>query len=444
VVVYTDGASALCAGKTPAAGCWEADETSWSYIAGSNAGATATWTVEALDRSTPTPTVRRAVPVTIGFSRRDVRGAIFYWSTTSAGIRRANVAAAVPEDYLTGRPGTRYPDGDTIKCVACHVVSRDGRYLAAPVDSSSGKSLWITEVTRAAPPTPTVKQVASTGGHGFATISPDNSYVAVAWGAEVWSVDRATGSYLSDVPIIGAATHPDWSPDDTQMAFATGKGDAPGGASIAVIAHQGGNVWGPVKTLAAASGASNLFPSFSPDGTWLAYARGGGGHSDRTAQLWIVPGAGGPSVELTAANRVVSNRTSDGRHQNSQPTWAPSGDLYWVAFNSMREYGVVRSDGTQQIWVAAVDPAKLAAGVVDPSYPAFRLQFQGLDEDNHRAYWTEDVRDTPPPPPPSADAGVCVDNGDACTPGVDMCCDPSAACLSTDNGATYQCIYVVD
>ena len=39
VTVYTDGVHALCTGKTPAAGCWEVDETAWNFIAGSNAGA---------------------------------------------------------------------------------------------------------------------------------------------------------------------------------------------------------------------------------------------------------------------------------------------------------------------------------------------------------------------------------------------------------------------
>jgi len=110
-----------------------------------------------------------------------------------------------------------------------------------------------------------------------------------------------------------------------------------------------------------------------------------------------------------------------------------------VAFNSVREYGAVLPKGTQQIWVAAVDPAKLQQGGVDPSYPAFRLQFQGLNEDNHRAYWTLDVRytDTPPPPPP--DGGVCVAFGATCDPVADRCCNSDERCDSADDGKTYRC-----
>src|SRR4029453_8283473 len=105
-----------------------------------------------------------------------------------------------------------------------------------------------------------------------------------------------------------------------------------------------------------------------------------GGHGDLTAQLHVMGAKGGTPVELVRANRVVSNQRTDGQHQNSQPTWAPAGDFQWVAFNSKREYGVVLPKGTQQIWVAAIDPAKLAQGGGDPSFPAFRLQFRGRKE----------------------------------------------------------------
>jgi hypothetical protein len=138
---------------------------------------------------------------------------------------------------------------------------------------------------------------------------------------------------------------------------------------------------------------------------------------------------------------VVSNQVTDGAHENAQATWAPPGDYHWVAFNSMREYGAVLPKGTQQIWVAAIDPAKLAQGGVDPSFPAFRLQFQGLNEDNHRAYWTLDVRYADPPvvtPPSYPDGGVCVADYAACTP-QDRCCSTGARCDSMDDGQTYKC-----
>ena len=458
ITVFTDGAYDLCAQAQPAAGCWEADELAWSYIASSNAGETATWIVDALDRSTTPPTVLRSAPIRIGFSKRDVQGAIFYWSTTSKGIRRGNIRAAVPEDYVTGDPPTVYPDGDEVQCVACHVVSRDGKYIASPVKASSGGSLWIMEVTQAAPPTPLIKSIPDTDGHGFATISPDDEFVVASWGGRMWMLDRATSSTISDLPLGDLeGTHPDWSPDNTQLVFSTGKGDAPGGASLAVMSFDPSTAtFGAPSILATPEGdRTNVFPMFSPDGQWIAYAEGKGGHGDNEAQLRLLRANGlAASIELIKANRVVNNETTDGRHQNSQPTWAPPGDLAWIAFNTKRAYGVVLAQGTQQIWVAAVDLAAVSAGA-DVSFPAFRIPFQGLEENNHRAFWTLDVRDPPPNTDAGVDAGVdaggdggidpidrdasvCVALGEACDPITDTCCD-GAFCDTEDDGVTYTC-----
>ncbi|WP_437325660.1 hypothetical protein [Sorangium sp. So ce381] len=105
------------------------------------------WTVDALDTSTTPATVLRSAAIEIGFSRQDVKGAIFYWSTTSAGVRRGKIPRRTPENHIVGKPPTTYSDGDKVKCVACRVVSRDGKYMAAPVSADSGNSLWILGVT---------------------------------------------------------------------------------------------------------------------------------------------------------------------------------------------------------------------------------------------------------------------------------------------------------
>jgi dipeptidyl aminopeptidase/acylaminoacyl peptidase len=455
VTVYTDGVHGLCAGKNPAAGCWEVDEVDWNYIAGSNAGETATWTVDALDKTKMPPVVHGSKPITIGFSKQDVKGAIFYWSTTSAGVRRGKISKQNPEDYIVAKPPTTYPDGDTVKCVACHVVSRDGKFMAAPVSATSGQSMWILGITAAAPPDPLVKKIDNSGGHAFATISPDDKYVIVSLKGKMWLVDRATGAFVKDIT-TGAlmGTQPDWSPLGDKVAFATGSGDGPSGSSLAILPVTGDAMFGmPTALVPPPAGLSNLFPSFSPDAEWIAYAKGKGGHGDNTAQLMLVNQAGGQPIELIKANRVTSNLVTNGQYQNSQPTWAPPGDYNWVAFNTKREYGVVLPTGTQQIWVAAIDLKAAKAGG-DPSFPAFRVPFQGLAENNHRAYWTLDITDTPGTGGGGGmggsgmggggaggtpqQCGSIIGIGFACDPLFD-CCESGSLCDTKDSGVTYSC-----
>ena len=144
----------------------------------------------------------------------------------------------------------------------------------------------------------------------------------------------------------------------------------------------------------------------------------------------------------------MNNQVTTGQFENNQPTWAPPGDLEWVAFNSLRPYGVVfPNGGTQQIWVAAIDRSRLDAGV-DPSYPAFRFAFQRL-ENNHRAFWTRDVR----VPQPSdggdseadagfPDAGMCLNVNDTCSQvsGAE-CCSGLVCDVGPDGG--YDCRVIV-
>jgi hypothetical protein len=196
---------------------------------------------------------------------------------------------------------------------------------------------------------------------------------------------------------------------------------------------------------------------FSPTGEWIAFSQGKGGHGDNEAQLFVVPSNEPSPIELVRANRVTSNEMTDGQYQNSQPTWAPPGDYHWIAFNSKREYGVITEAGTQQIWVAAVDPSAIGTGE-DPSFPAFRVPFQGLDENNHRAYWTLDVTEGEGGggaggsgaggSGQGGDGGSgtgcseILGAGDPCEP-VNDCCETGSLCDTTDDGATYECVPII-
>jgi hypothetical protein len=76
----------------------------------------------------------------------------------------------------------------------------------------------------------------------------------------------------------------------------------------------------------------------------------------------------------------------------------------------------------------------------DASYPAFRVPFQGLDEDNHRAYWTLDIGDTGGGGAGGAEpCPQILGLGDPCDP-LDDCCETGSYCDSLDSGDTFHCI----
>jgi hypothetical protein len=418
VRVYSDGAHVLCARATPPAGCWEAPDDVWSWIASTHAGEEVQLRIAGALRAQPGAYYESA-PLRLAFSRRDVRGAIFYWSTTAAGVRRSTVSDLPPDDYLVKGQSV---DGTAVNCAACHTLSRDGRRLAAYVNNN----LWVTEVTPAAPPPALFKGIpGSAPKRTWATFSPDNARIVLSAQGALSERDGVTGALLRAIALPSGkfGTHPDWSPDGRRLLFTHSEdadSDKVSGSDIAALPLVDGGFGGSPQLLVPRGSASetNAYPAVSPDGRHVAFVRSQQNtHGDDSAKLWIVSVQGGTPVRLDRANFHVSNQVlpDSANLHNNMPTWAPRGDLDWIAFNSRRAYGVVYAQGPQQIWVAAVDLGRLDGGT-DPSYPAFRLPFQGLDENNHRPFWSLDVRRD------LQDGGVIepdgggVDDGGACTP----------------------------
>lgn len=430
VRIYTDGVHGLCANASTA-GCWEAPDSIWSWIASTNAGEAVSLQVGGALRSQPGEWFESA-PIELAFSRRDVRGAIFYWSTTSAGIRRSTVSDLPPDDYLVKGQSVA---GITVSCAACHTLSRDGQRLAAYVNNN----LWVTQVTPGAPPPPVFQGLpGSAPKRTWATFSPGNSRIVLSAAGSLSVHDGTTGAMLQAISLPAGkyGTHPDWSPEGSLVAITLSEdddSDKVSGSDVALLPVADGGFGSPQVIVPRSGGETNAYPAFSPAGTHLAFVRSERNtHGDDTSKLWLVPRAGGAPIRLDRANFVVNNQTvpDTEKLQNNMPTWAPPGDLDWVAFNSKRAYGVVYQSGPQQIWVAAVDLARLDGGL-DPSYPAFRLPFQSLDENNHRPFWALDVRrDLPDGGTPDGgapdggtdDGGICTPAGAACDQSQLECC----------------------
>ncbi len=439
--IYTDGVQATCTKAQNGGSCWESDVASWTALAASNAGQLVTLKIRSINPAAPT-TIYESPAYTVRFSKNPVPGAIYYWSTTSAGVRRGALEDPFPQDFLT-------PDQAKNNCVACHTLSRNGKRLAADV---GGENLSVVEVSPTTPPpskfgvlsTPSVKISSS-----WATFNPDTSRIVSGKKGILTLRNGDTGAAIGAALPLGnnvKGAQPDWSPDGKHVVYQRSDDDRGGGTTIDWISYSAGDVWGATATLVPAA-ANTLYgyPMFNSNSDYIAFVKGKSVEKDLTDQLWIVQAApAGAQVALARANTLVNDGTVASGIENNMPTWAPpsTGDVQWVAFASLRDYGYVLRTGSKvgadmkQLWIAAIDPAKLGTGL-DPSFPAFRVPFTDLDENCHRPFWALDAV-KPPGGDAGApkDAGPCVDFGGDCSMG--KCC-AGYQCIGDPQGNDYTC-----
>ncbi|MFT3923233.1 MAG: MopE-related protein [Myxococcales bacterium] len=414
---------------------WEPNEEAWDWIAESNRGASVELTVTALDSAAPGSSYS-SKPITLLFSRSEVEGAIYYWSTGTKGVMRALVSDPLPVKFYTDPMAA-----DADQCVACHTVSRDGKKLAVGYGGENLRVVNVDDRSVILPvgttTTPTVPMMMKPpgmmmkppmGGGGMAsawtTFSPDASKLLVAANGTLTLIDAQTGTPIGannglvPLPAQRIGTHPDWSALGNKVVFTLGtKGgnkEVEGG-EIAVLTYDNGSWAGP-EILVPSAGANdnNFFPVWSPDSKWIAFVNAQGKSKDATsATLKLLEVATKQVVSLTRVNERVNNQDGVRGIGNSMPTWAPSTEpgTFWLAFSSLRAYASVRAqdDKEDQIRIAAVEP-----GMSDPSYAAFWAPFQSIDAGNHRAFWTHTSQDT---------QCRCVDE---CGDGLDNDCDGTA------------------
>ncbi len=420
---------------------WQPTEEQWDWIAESNRGASVTWTVSGLETASPAK-VWQSKPITLLFSDAEVEGAIYYWSTGTAGVMKALVSDPIPVKFYTDPQAA---DADT--CVACHTLSRDGKRLAV---GYGGEKLRQASV-------PDRKTILPTSGQAdrkmsWSTFSPDGKLLLIASDGKLILLDSDTGNPVGpnngEVPLPSGkqANHPDWNAlgDTVAVAMATkASGKSVSNGEIALIPYNGGN-WGTVKVIVPSAGGddNNFFPSWSPDSKWIAFVNAQGGSKDaKTAVLKLIAPSGGTPKALTRLNQRVNNQDGLIDLGNSMPTWAPSTKpgIFWLAYSSLREYATLRpaDDKKDQIWIAAVDPA-----ASDPGYSGFWAPFQSVEDGNHRAFWTHTDTDV---------QCLCVD---ICGDSLDNDCDGTAdeadcvqSCGSKEicgNGKDDDCDCVVD
>lgn len=350
--------------------------------------------------------VSRSPAQTLGITRTDLRGGVYWWSAGSGSIVR----------YDFGLPMARrelFIQGNPFNCVGCHALARDGsriavgRFIPAPAPTA----IYDTVTREQTHPNPF--------GNNFGTFSPDNARFLASDGMRMTLLDART---IAEVPGLDASqragTMPDWSPSGGDVVFARPRTviplpvGSPGhdGATDLFLMGWNGTAFAAPRMLIQSSGENNYYPAFSPDGNWVIFNRASGGSSSNpNAQLWAVRAGGGEPVHLRRADGEEGNG-------NSWPKWTPfveefSGEvtenLLWLTFTSHRPYGLRIRERRAQLWMAAFRPGMNGP---DPSAPAFWVPFQAIEESNHIAQWVSTIQRR------TCGTGMCA-NGEQCING---------------------------
>lgn len=154
------------------------------------------------------------------------------------------------------------------------------------------------------------------------------------------------------------------------------------------------------------TGENNVLPSISPDGSIVAFTRANGWWSIKTQQS-LINLSGRIAVVRRSDNQVLEleRGASNGPNDvwsSTWPQWAPTLGKKWVwlAYASERPYGhrltpqnstcslVQGQKQCKQLWITALDRAKLAAGIEDPSQAAFWIPGQSINAQYVSPQWT--------------------------------------------------------
>jgi hypothetical protein len=374
---------------------WRADAAVWDLLKRSTGTAPITFTV---DRVTPgAAAVHRSTTRSVNIVQAEVAGAIYYWDLSDGKILRITPAGRdnpIPNPPAKNVPGA---ENDGSRCVACHTVSRNGRYMAGALWGGGEFGAVFDLAADLTPdPAPTVFGVDKYRTL-CSTFNPDATRLLVNEGKRLFLIDAKTGA---EVPTLGTplptdkAAHPTWSPDGASVAYIA---NHDGGwavdftlGDLAIMPVTGPDTFGPTTILSPADGLANTWPSFSPDSNWIAFGRGTNSRGRNTlpnvgvvqypGSLWLIGRGDGTPVELVNANG------GPGKQDSYLPNFSPfnEGGYFWLTFYSTRDYGNAQA-GTKgkarrQLWVTAVKNAPTPGQ--DPSSVPFWLPDQSVETEN--------------------------------------------------------------
>jgi hypothetical protein len=380
----------------------EIPESIWAAIALDNYGAAVT--VELSGANPEGTEVGSAEPIDLHFSPYDLVGGLYYWSTGIAGTYRLTFGQEEAQPFIlpnsVENPST---------CSGCHAVSRDGKVIAFTAREAEGALV----VTSASDATQHTVPYAEVHDSSMIALNPDGSRALVAYAGKLELRDTSNGAVLGVVPPTmlgtqGKGYFPEFSADGSEIVLTLSSQPDSDWAvrtgAIAVLPYSGGN-FGNAEVIVPEDGDFHFYPTFSPDGEWIAFASAPVGLNQKSynqseARLRLASRDGSKIFELGKATHVGSKTTTMPKFS---PFALPAGDdlyaqdILFLTFNSKMNYGVAlkndaivtASQQHPQLWMAAIDLREVDGE--DPSFAPIWLPFQDIDQNNHLGYWTSEI-----------------------------------------------------
>lgn len=424
----------------------------WKKIRSSALDLPLTLTVEAIDAN---QNLRTSDSRTITITSDGIdESSIYVWQSSTGSFRVLDIINGTDVPLPTNLP--QLSPGQP--CSGCHRISRDGKRFSYSFDGGNfnfgtlaydeAQKLYAPKVG----PSPALRgtyasfnPLESSTRAAMLFTAPDTVPQNTPGTVRLLLTDPDTNAPIPNnfddmaqqIPATtGRATlMPDWSPAGDFVVFTAydsnanyvrllGDDTVLGSIVEMSVKHQadGSFQFGAPKVLVSAPPAAgsnpdvaenNVLPSVSPDGATVAFTRANGWWSIKTQQSLI-----------NLSGRIAAVRRSDGQvfeftrgasngpfgvWSSTWPQWAPTlGKKYvWLAYASERPYGhrltpqnstcglVQGQKQCKQLWITAVDRAKLGSGMEDPSEPAFWIPGQSINAQYVSPQWTVAVLNGP-------------------------------------------------
>lgn len=184
--------------------------------------------------------------------------------------------------------------------------------------------------------------IAGTAASIDPAISPDGRSVAFSSGRDLW-IAGVDGSGARAVTSGGNNDqHAAWSPDGKQLVFTRAAED-----DLFVVGTDGSGL----RNLTGDGGTAQEYePSWSPDGTTIAFARG---TSAGQGSIYVIPAGGGGSTNITPEDPTPPTCDPDFFRASKEPSWSPDGTRIAFTGPSLCPGGSGPKNYGTDIWLMA-------------------------------------------------------------------------------------------